>query len=333
VAVDSPQPATAVLRTREPLWLESLEALRARYPHLADAQPLHGNRSWAAVPLLVHGRAVGSLLLSFAQQGALAPEDRTFLLALAQKCGQALERAHLVHELRGAVRLRDDFLSVASHELKTPLTPLQLRLQMLRREAQDPSLPADRLRERVGRAVDGAEAQVHKLATLVNDLLDVARIGAGKLRLERTRVDLAVLVREVAARLAPQLHKAGCPLALDVPDSLVGLWDEQRLEQVVVNLLTNALKYGAGKPVHLRLAAEEGRARLTVRDEGIGIAPEDQARIFERFERAVSDRHFGGLGLGLYICRQILEALGGTIGVRSAPEQGATFEVTLPTVP
>ena len=117
---------------------------------------------------------------------------------------------------------------------------------------------------------------------------------------------------------------------MDAPGTLVGRWDTQRLEQVVINLLTNALKYGAGKPVHLRLAAEGERARLSVRDEGIGIAAEDQGRIFERFERAVSDRHFGGLGLGLYICRQIVDALGGTIAVRSTPGEGSTFEVVLP---
>ncbi len=330
VSPDAPVPAAAVLRTHEPLWLESVEALRAHFPQLADAQPLHGNQSWAAVPMLVHGRAVGSFLLSFAHPCALAPEDRTLLLALAQKCAQALERTRLLHEMRAAVRLRDDFLSVASHELKTPLTPLHLRLQALKREAQDTALPPEKLRERVSRAVEGAEAQVRKLADLVNDLLDVARISAGKLQLVRVPVDLAEVVREVTGRFTPQAQKAGCALALDVPASLVGLWDMQRLEQVVINLLTNALKYGAGRPVHLRLVAEGARARLTVRDEGIGISLEDQGRIFERFERAVSDRHFGGLGLGLFICRQILDALGGTISLRSAPGQGSTFEVTLP---
>lgn len=330
ISPDAPEPAAAVLRTREPLWLESLEVLRAHFPHLADAQPLYGNQCWAAVPLLVHGRAVGSFLLSFGRPCALAPEDRTLLLALAQKCAQALERTRLLHEMRAAVRLRDDFLSVASHELKTPLTPLHLRLQSLRREAQDATLPPEKLRERVSRAVEGAEAQVRKLGDLVNDLLDVARISAGKLQLERVPVDLAELVREVAARFTPQAQKAGCALELDVPATLVGLWNTQRLEQVVINLLTNALKYGVGKPVHLRLVSEGTRAHLTVRDEGIGIAVDDQARIFERFERAVSDRHFGGLGLGLYICRQIVDALGGTISVRSEPGQGATFEVRLP---
>jgi signal transduction histidine kinase len=178
--------------------------------------------------------------------------------------------------------------------------------------------------------VEGAEVQVRRLADLVNDLLDVARISAGKLQLARVPMDLAALVRELAARFSLQAQKVSCTLEVDAPGTLVGLWDTQRLEQVLVNLLTNALKYGAGRPVHLRLAAEGAQARLTVRDEGIGIAPEDQARIFERFERAVSDRHFGGLGLGLFICRQILDALGGTISVRSVPGQGATFEVVLP---
>jgi signal transduction histidine kinase len=274
---------------------------------------------------------MGSFVLAFDRPRALGPEDRAFVLALAQKCGQALERARLFNEAQAAVRLRDEFLSVASHELRTPLTPLHLQLQILRREAQDPAMTLERLRERVKRAVEGSESQVRKLADLINDLLDVSRISAGRLQLELGPVDFAEVVRDVVARFEPQALKADCALTLEVPASLVGRWDRRRLEQVVTNLLTNALKYGAGRPVHLHLTSEEGRARLTVRDEGIGIAPQDQGRIFERFERAVSERHFGGMGLGLYICRQIVDALRGTIGVRSEPGQGATFQVVLPT--
>jgi PAS domain S-box-containing protein len=333
LAPDAPQPAAAVLHTGEPIWLESVEALRACYPHLAPLQPFHNHQAWASAPMRVNDRAVGAFVLAFGQPRALDAEDRAFLVALAQKCGQCLERARLFREAQAAVRLRDEFLSVASHELRTPLTPLHLQLQILRREARDPALPPERLRERVTRAVERSEAQVRKLADLINDLLDVSRISAGRLVLEPESVDLAEVVRDVVARFEPQALRAGCALELDVPAALMGHWDRRRVEQVVTNLLTNALKYGAGRPVRLSLAAEEGHARLTVRDEGIGIAPEHQTRIFERFERAVSERNFGGMGLGLYICQQILDAQGGTIRVRSALGQGATFEVLLPTAP
>ena len=307
---DALQSVSEAIRQGSAVWLESLES------------------SWAALPMMVHDKAVGSLVLSFAEPRSLPSEDRAFLIALVQQCGQALERARLFREAQEAVSLRDEFLSVASHELKTPLTPLQLKLQGLRRETEGDASP-EGLRERVMRAVDGAEAQVRKLATLVNSLLDVSRIGAGKLRLELEDVDLAEVVREVVARFGLQAHKAECPLVVEVPAELVGRWDKLRLEQIVTNLLTNALKYGAGKPICLSLSQEGGRVRFSVQDEGIGIEPRDQLRIFQRFERAVSDRHYGGLGLGLYITQQVVEALGGTISVQSEPGRGARFDVLL----
>ncbi|HYH96126.1 PAS domain-containing sensor histidine kinase [Hyalangium sp.] len=232
-------------------------------------------------------------------------------------------------ELQEAVRLRDEFLTVASHELRTPLTPLQLKLQALIRDcAADLSL--EELRERTRRTAERATHQVHKLVELISDLLDVSRLSEGKLSLLLEPVDLSELVREVAGRLALEARRAQCPLIIQAPEAVVGTWDSLRIEQAVSNLLSNALKYGPGKPVTLRVEQRGCRARLTVSDEGIGIAPEDLKRIFEKFERAVSPRHYGGLGLGLYITRELLQALGGTIQVESEPEQGTTFTVELP---
>ncbi|MFP2911134.1 sensor histidine kinase [Pyxidicoccus sp. 3LFB2] len=227
-----------------------------------------------------------------------------------------------------AVATRDEFLSVASHELKTPLTPLSLRLQTLKRELAAP-IPAAQP-ERVQSHLDVAQRQVKKLVELVDDLLDVSRISAGRLELSPTRVDLATVVREAVARFEPEAARVGCQLTLHVDGPLMGRVDPRRFEQVLDNLLSNALKYGAGKPVHVRLERQDTRARLTVRDEGMGIAPEALERIFNRFERAVSGRHFGGLGLGLYIVRRIVTASGGTISAASVQGQGATFTVELP---
>ncbi|WP_223637036.1 PAS domain-containing sensor histidine kinase [Corallococcus sp. EGB] len=234
--------------------------------------------------------------------------------------------------LRDAVRARDEFLSVASHELKTPLTPLQLKLTALLRTVENnPSatLPV----ERIARDLEVARRQVRKLSDLIEDLLDVSRISMGQLRLNRATMDLASLAREVVARYAPQSTQVGCTVTVDAPAPIEGIWDRARVDQVITNLLTNAIKYGAGKPIHVRVRMESGLAVLSVRDEGIGIPHEDQPRVFERFVRAVSERNYGGLGLGLFITQQIVEAHGGVVQVRSVPGEGATFTMMLPPGP
>ena len=223
--------------------------------------------------------------------------------------------------------IRDDFLSVASHELKTPLTPLSLKLQSLRRELSAPSPPSP---ERSLEHIEVALRQVKKLVELADDLLDVSRIGAGRLELHPETVELGALAREVVERFEPDAVRGGYALELEAAQPLLARVDASRFQQVLDNLLSNALKYGAGKPIRVRLEPREGRARLTVRDEGIGIPHEALERIFQRFERAVSVRHYGGLGLGLYISRRIVESSGGTIVASSAPGQGATFTVELP---
>ncbi|RKH71269.1 sensor histidine kinase [Corallococcus aberystwythensis] len=241
---------------------------------------------------------------------------------------QTQERREL-EMLRDAVRARDEFLSVASHELKTPLTPLQLKLTALLRTVENnPSatLPV----ERIARDLEVARRQVRKLSDLIEDLLDVSRISVGQLRLDRAPMDLASLARDVVVRYAPQSAQVGCSVTLEAPTPVEGNWDRARVDQVITNLLTNALKYGAGKPVHVRVRKEAGLAVLSVRDEGIGISQEDQPRVFERFVRAVSERNYGGLGLGLFITQQIVEALHGTVQVRSTPGEGSTFTVMLP---
>ncbi|WP_309894324.1 ATP-binding protein [Archangium sp.] len=234
-------------------------------------------------------------------------------------------------ELERAIRSRDEFLSVASHELKTPMTSLALRLAQLKREARGG--PDQRPREREVRNLEVAERQLKKLGALMDDLLDVSRLATGRMRFEPEPLDLSALVREVASRFEPDAARAGCALEARDEGPVIGNWDRLRVEQVVTNLLSNALKYGAGRPVHITVESGGHRARLVVRDEGIGIAPEALGRIFEKFERAVSERHYGGLGLGLYLTRRIVEAMGGTVRVESTQGQGATFTVELPLAP
>ncbi len=238
-----------------------------------------------------------------------------------------LERERLLRELAEAVRLRDGFLSIASHELKTPLTPLTLKLEALARRMA-PSEADGTLLSR--KDLDLMRRQVARLSNLVNDMLEVTSLGTGRIPMKREQVDLAALVREVVQRFLPEAERCGCVLSVEAPDVVVGPWDRLRLEQVIERLLSNALKYGAGKPVALSLVGEAERVWLIVRDRGIGFDPALSQRIFDKFERASSERHYGGLGLGLYFTRYIVQGLGGNISAEGRPNEGATFTVELP---
>jgi signal transduction histidine kinase len=284
------------------------------------------------VPMRARGQMVGLITFAWSEPGRrYGPEDLEMVEELARRVVVAVENARLYQEAQNAVRLRDEFLGIASHELKTPLTPLRLKLQMLQRQVNGALLESTPLPvERVSESLDVTLRQVRKLTDLVDNLLDVSRITAGRLRLELEELDSSSVAAELLSRFAPSAVQLGCALELHAPEPVFGRWDRLRVEQVVTNLLSNALKYGAGRPVVVRVEEDGERARLTVRDQGTGIAEEDLGRIFERFERAVSDRHYGGLGLGLYITRQIVEAFGGTVRVASEPGRGSTFTLELP---
>jgi PAS domain S-box-containing protein len=241
------------------------------------------------------------------------------------------ERTRLYREAQEAIRLRDEFLSVASHELKTPITALQLHLQTLRMLSAKGG--AAFTAERAARKLELAEQQVQRLARLIHELLDITRIHAGRMELHFETVDVARLIRELLHRQRNVLHGCGSEVRTRLHDPRQARVDPMRLEQILTNLLSNAAKYGAGKPIELTLEGDEASYCIRVRDQGIGIAPEDQPRIFERFERAVSERHYGGLGLGLWITQRIATSLGGSISVESERGKGATFSVCLPRFP
>ncbi|KFE62377.1 ATP-binding protein [Hyalangium minutum] len=327
VPLEAEVPVARVIREARPEWLSSREELLAHAPGTEAAVRANSNHSWAALPLLGRKGPLGALMLGFRHEHTLDEEERAFLLAMGQQAAYALERAGLYEAERAAVQVREDFLSVAGHELRTPLTSLMLQLRMLERSLSPET------REQSGRRLDVIRRQVARLEALVASLLDVGRLSAGRLELELSEVDMGALLREVLERLGDLFERAGCPVEVEAEPEVRGRWDSGRLDQVMVNLLTNAAKYGAGQPVHVRVEREGDSARLTVRDEGIGIAPEVLPRIFGRFERGVSERQYGGLGLGLYISRELARAMGGEVRVHSRLGEGATFTLELPLAP
>jgi signal transduction histidine kinase len=230
--------------------------------------------------------------------------------------------------LREAVRARDEFIAIASHELNTPLSTLRLTTQSLARSLQrEPGRVAP---EALCSFLQQFERQSSRLERLVDDMLDVGRLNTGRLTMAPCEADLRTVVFEATERMRPQFEAAGVSLKLEAEHELVAFIDPDRIMQLVTNLLTNALRYGRRSPVRVVLVASEEAIELLVEDRGRGIAPEDHERIFGRFERAISMNEASGLGLGLYLARQIAELHRGSIRVESALDEGARFVVTLP---
>jgi PAS domain S-box-containing protein len=338
---DATHGAPAVLRTLQPeLYAnipdELLQLVAQDEEQLAILRHV-GMTSVLSVPIAAHGKGVGVLSLTASEsRRRFGQEDVDLALELARRAGIAVENARLFAEAEeaartamAAVRTRDEFISVASHELRTPLTALRMSTETVQRLAQRSS---DALRERISSKITLGLRQLDRLEALIEQLLDVSRLAEGRLGLTVEPMDLVTLVREVAERFADQLAREETPLELELPSELKGRWDRSRLDQVLTNLLANALKYGRRKPIAVNVASDGPRQRalVSVRDHGIGIAAEDHERIFKRYERAAPLHHFGGLGLGLWISRRMIEAMGGAILVSSRVGAGATFTVELP---
>ncbi|QOF81427.1 hybrid sensor histidine kinase/response regulator [Variovorax sp. 38R] len=237
---------------------------------------------------------------------------------------------HTQRELERAVRMRDDFMSMVSHELRTPLNTLYLEAQLRQLHLSKGKLDSFSP-EKLPTMIERDQRQIRNMVRLIDDMLDVTRLRRDALSIQTKPVDLAELARAVVDNLRHQAEAAGCAISLEAPDTLRGVWDEFRIEQVLTNLLTNAMRYGGGKPVEMTVRLDGDNAVVSVRDQGIGISPEDHQRIFEQFERTdVSRKHAAGLGLGLYITHKIVSLHAGRIGVESTPGQGARFFVELP---
>jgi nitrogen-specific signal transduction histidine kinase len=242
------------------------------------------------------------------------------------------DRKRLEDDLRATIEIRDEFMSVASHELKNPLTALKLQLTLMEQHMGRANPPID---SRITRLNGKALQSVAAIESLIDTLMDVTRIRAGKLRIELEEVDLSSLVREAVQGVTEEANQRGCTITMGPSKVMTGAWDPLRIRQVLLNLLTNAIKYGAGKPIHVEILENplNGHARIKVQDAGIGIPTALQKKIFDRFERGAAADQIKGLGLGLYIAKQIVTAHCGTIQVQSEPSKGSLFIVDLPIRP
>jgi signal transduction histidine kinase len=233
------------------------------------------------------------------------------------------------NELEHAVRMRDDFMSIVSHEVRTPLNGLILETQLRKLHLAKGNSAAFSM-DKMQAMVERDERQIQSLIRLIEDMLDVSRIRTGKLSIRTSAFDLAELVGNLLESFSAQIAAAESSVTYTAEEPVIGVWDEFRIEQVVANLLTNALRYGARKPIEVRVYAVAGQARVEVRDQGIGISPENQRRIFQQFERVAANHAVHGLGLGLFISDQIVAAHGGEIVVESEEGKGSMFRVCLP---
>ncbi|HUN60187.1 MAG TPA: ATP-binding protein [Candidatus Binataceae bacterium] len=301
----------------------------------ADKASRETGYRWLMMPVAsAAGGVHGSLVLGKPEVNQFAPRHERLLAGLLAHGAITIDNAKLLmmeraaHQNLGrALAIRDNFLSIASHELRNPLNSLHLRLNLLKRETNTLTQMEEGRKALAGH-VEKASAQVTRMANLLDRLLDISRIASGRMRLEPREYDIAVQIEQIAERFAEQ--SAPGQIRVAVPGPVRGRWDEMRADQVITNLLSNAVKYGEGKPIQVALRASQETVEIEVTDHGIGIAPENQSRVFEQFERVESEHERSGFGLGLWISRQIVVAMGGGVTLKSQPGEGATFVVRLP---
>jgi len=325
-------PAAEAVRTRRPVLLDSRAALAARFPDFAATRAHSGHHARAAVPLVVGDRAIGVLALSFDRPRSFGADDRELLLAMAGQCAQALERTQLAEAERrareAAERLKDEFVANVSHDLRTPVTAIKASVGVVLAN-EPPGFPAP-----LHRMLVNADLAADRLEALVSDLLELTRLQAGRVPFAPERQDLRALARRAAAAVEPLAQTRGQHLELRLPRGPVRApVDAGRLERAVLNLLSNAHKYGrAGGLIRLTLERRPGEAVFTVADDGPGIPEADRERVFERFYRsgAVGPGAAPGSGLGLAIARAMVELHGGRVSLEDTPDGGATFRIVLP---
>lgn len=317
----------------------SIEEMRQDInPDLFNLVSSLGLHSVIVVPLATtDGQVLGTLTVArHSTRRSYGGRDLALTQWIAAHAAMKVETARLYSDLQAtnedldaALTSRDAFMAMAAHELRTPLTSLMLHAQLLLHQQPGSAEAASGTEDWTYR-VEGIIVQVDRLARLITQLVDVTRLRGGELALELEAFDLAVRASEVVDRFALELERAGSSVTLEIDGPMTGHWDRERLDQILTNLIANAIKYGAGKPIVIQLRGGESKTVIRVCDKGTGIAAEDLERIFERFVRGRMTRHISGLGLGLWIVKGLVDLHQGTIAVQSAPGEGSCFQVELP---
>ena len=326
-----------VIRTKLPVLFSAFKTFQESYspaeveqgrPDLLRQLAPH---SAIIVPLIHRDSVKGVMHLFCSDSGRKYEASQTDLaLKFGRRIASALESARLYQASLDAVATRDEFISIAAHELKTPITALKLQTQLIK-ASLDPLSNIQIPKDRLASLVNNSDQQIDRLSRLISDLFDVSGLNQGQLKLRYERFDFRELILEILEHFNLELKSTGSTIDLDAPAPIIGNWDRVRMEQVMRNLIGNAIKYGRGRPIHISAWLEAGHTRLHIQDQGIGIDDEKRNLIFERFKRGDCGPDVRGLGLGLYIVRQILVAHGGHVHVRSEAGQGSTFIIEIPT--
>lgn len=314
---DGPQRLLTMCRAEEPPELAMACAAPPARPQLYEGS----GRAWMSVPVLSQQHLLAALRVVAPAGRPYRQNDLDTFIELGARVALALENARVHEDACDALRARDEVLAIAAHEIRGPLTSMRLSIQTLKQK------PVAREESQVFSLL---ERETRRLARFVDELLDAVRVRGGLLTLRLEEVDLGEVIHEVAARMGEEVKRSGSKLTVVVDEPVVGVWDRDRVEQAVSNLLSNALKYGLGRPITLSLERHDDEALVSVTDQGMGIQPERQSHLFQPFERGVSSRHYGGLGLGLYLVRSIAESLAGRVDVESEVGKGSTFRLRLP---
>lgn len=282
---------------------------------------------YLGVPVVTKdGHSIGAVCVIDHKKRIWSDEEVSILEALTASFISEIELRQAFATITNEAKLREEFIAIASHELKSPLTSLKIQSQMIRKQLEAGNLDIEINK----RYVSNVTRQVARLELMVDDMSDATRLSTGKLKLQKSPVNLNEIIHTVIDNLSDTLIKAGCPLKVIEPEQISGNWDYSRLQQVLTNLIINATKYASDSQIIITLSATNNFATISVTDHGPGISEEDQSVIFNKYGRASDDTFVQGLGLGLFISRQIIEQHGGTLTISSQLNEGSTFIVTLP---
>lgn len=324
-----------VAQTKKSVYIKDLDLKWLKRATISDQEreivhKLEMN-SFIFSPLVSRNKVIGVITIVSSKKGFFySPADVLLAEEIGDRAGIAVDKARLYREAQEALRIREEFMSIAAHELRTPLTIILLHLQKAMVDIKK-KFDKHTGMEQIVEMLEKSEKQGQRLSKLIGDLLDVSLVNTGKLRLEKEKIELNEFLQDLISRFKLQENRKNAKIILRKNKTpVVGFWDKVRIEQVILNLLSNAVKYGRKKPVRVSLKKEGNEAVIQVKDDGIGIRQQDRKDVFELFRRSSSSIGYKGIGIGLYISKQIVEAHKGTIALESRVDKGTTFTVRLP---